>query len=75
MLIDTGSPVNVFDEITFKKMTPKLTLYPCSTIMLPYYGNTADTPIDIIGQFITEVTVGDRCTKAFFVVWVRMSAS
>ena len=65
VLIDTGSPVNVFDEITFKKMKPKPTLYPCCT---KYYGYTADTPINIIGQFITEVTVGNRCTKAAFVV-------
>ena len=64
-LIDTGSPINVVDESTFKNLNPALKLDNCNTL---YYGYIADVPLPIIGQFTTQIDFSGKITRAGFIV-------
>ena len=66
-LVDTGSPVNVIDEITFNSLIPKPKLEPCKTRFFPY-GPDAKTPIPILGQFTARMEYKNRQCNAGFVV-------
>ena len=62
-LIDTGSPINVVDESTFKNLNPELKFENCFTL---YYGYIADVRLLIIGQFTTQIDFSGKITRAGF---------
>ena len=64
-LVDTGSPVNVIDELTYKKLASKPNLEQCNT---KYFGYTANTPLKVMGQFTTMVEFRGRKVRAGFIV-------
>ena len=63
--IDTGSQVDIIDEISFKKLKLKPKLEKCTTILFAY---NSHKPIPLLGQFTTRVLHGG-CYKSitFFV--------
>jgi hypothetical protein len=65
LLIDTGAPINVIDEVTYNSMNPKPRLDKCQTT---FYGYNATKPLPILGQFIAEVRSSKNTTKAGFIV-------
>ena len=65
-LIDTWSPVNAIDEATYMALSDKPELKPCNQ---KYFGYTADKPIDMVGQFGTEIVVDEnKITIPFMLV-------
>jgi hypothetical protein len=66
-LVDTGAPVNLIDEETFRSLSPKPALAKCNTDYFPY-GEGVKTPIPIIGQFTERVWYRGRECQAGFVV-------
>ncbi len=64
-LVDTGAPVNVIDEITYAKFANKAPLEKCN---ISFYGYSAEQPLPILGQFVTQVQYKERSTTAGFIV-------
>jgi hypothetical protein len=65
-LVDTGAPVNIIDEATFNKLSPRPTLSKCKTTYFPY--GEGCSPIPIVGQFTTRIQYGSKECLAGFVV-------
>ena len=66
-LVDTGAPINVIDEVTFKSLSPQPKLETCNTRYFPY-GEDIAKPIPIIGQFVANMNYKGRSLSAGFVV-------
>jgi hypothetical protein len=64
-LVDTGAPVNVIDEITYAKFANKAPLEKCN---ISFYGYSAEKPLPILGQFVTQVHYKERSATAGFIV-------
>ena len=65
LLVDTGSPINILDEKTFKSLVSKPVLEKCNT---RYYGFTAKEPLTIFGQFTARIECKDKSASAGFIV-------
>ncbi|RMZ99893.1 RNA-directed DNA polymerase, partial [Brachionus plicatilis] len=65
-LIDTGSPVNIIDELTYATLTPRPILQTCKTAFYPY---KSGTPLQVLGQFNAKVVNSkNTAIEADFVV-------
>ena len=64
-LVDTGSPLNVMDEATFRKMAIRPKLSRCNR---RYFGYSACTPVQTLGQFTARVGFMGRWANAGFIV-------
>jgi hypothetical protein len=64
-LIDTGAPINVIDESTYHSIHMRPKLEKCHT---EYYGYTARSPLQIVGQFVAELSTASKTVKAGFIV-------
>ncbi len=64
-LVDTGSPINVIDEKTFFSLKHLPMLEKCNT---KYFGYTSDAPLQILGQFKSEVKSRGKTIQAGFIV-------
>ena len=62
--IDTGASVNILDERSFKNLNA-VTLKSSSTNI---YGYGFNKPLNVIGQFTTEISYKDNSTSATFYV-------
>ena len=65
LLIDTGAPINILDQLSYEAIASKPTLLPCNT---PYFGLRAREPLPVIGQFTADVDFSGRTVKAGFIV-------
>jgi hypothetical protein len=64
-MIDTGSPINIIDELTYEKLKPQPTLEKCNT---NYFGYTATTPMAVLRRFVARVQSKDQAVAGGFVV-------
>jgi hypothetical protein len=64
-LIDTGAPVNVIDENTYKQMRPRPRVEQCDMLL---FGYQSKVPVEILGKFIARVKHRNRSIKAEWVV-------
>ena len=64
-LIDTGAPVNVIDERMFGELACKPDLRPCK---VEFFGFGSAQPLDIVGQFSTEIAFNGQSLKVGFLV-------
>jgi hypothetical protein len=65
MMIDTGSPVNIIDELTYQRLQPQPALEKCNT---NFFGYTATTPMEVLGQFVAKVQSTDHAAAGGFIV-------
>ena len=65
MLIDTGSPINVIDEVSLSKLGYAPQLEPCVSA---YYGFKATEPIQTLGQFYADICTDTGDKSAVFIV-------
>ena len=71
-LVDTGSPINVIDEVTYEGLRNRPRLEVCAK---KYYGYTAKTPLEIRGQFVADVEFRGVKTQAGFIVIIGQEES
>jgi hypothetical protein len=53
MLVDSGSPINIIDVVTFGKLVPKPNLESCSTEF--FHAFMSDTKLPLRGKFQTQI--------------------
>ena len=63
--IDTGSSINTITEAAFNGLNFAPRLDKCNT---PFFGYKSDTPLPILGQFITNIVCEGVCVKAAYIV-------
>ena len=68
VLVDTGTMVNVMDEITFKRLLAnKVTLRRSSSVLCPYQSNKNPlAPLQVMGKFEVIVESNTRIAPATF---------
>ena len=64
-LIDTDSPINVIDEETFMKLSPRPLVKPCSH---RYFGYTSNQAIEMMGQLVAELRLEETTVQAPLVI-------
>ena len=65
LLIDTGAPINVIDEVTYAQLKSKPLLERCKT---KYFGVGGVEPISLLGQFTTDLSFNESTVRAGFIV-------
>ena len=65
MMVDTGAPINVLDEVTYQQLRIKPKLEKCET---KFYGYTSSTPLELMGEFKAKVEFNTRAVEGWFVV-------
>ena len=70
--MDTGSQVDLMDEMTFKKLRNKPSLSSCNTVLFGYNSNI---PIKVLGEFKVRVKYKDQFIAIKLIVTKRSSGS
>ncbi len=66
MLVDSGSPINIIDVVTFGKLVPKPNLESCSTEF--FHAFMSDTKLPLRGKFQTQIHYKAISITAYFYV-------
>ena len=53
MLIDTGAPINIVNELTYSSLKKKPELDECNN---KFYGFGSETQMEVLGQLTSEVS-------------------